>query len=65
MFQFRFSDTKDKLLMFVGFVFACLAGTCVQFNFLILGDVMDLFIEELSSNNTECGKQLSDSVASI
>ena len=48
-FQFRFADSTDYVLMFVGFVFACLQGTTVQMNFVILKNVLDIFVETTSA----------------
>ena len=49
-FQFRFASTADYFLMFVGLIFAMGQGTLVQINYLILGDVTDIFIDAITAN---------------
>lgn len=43
-FQFRFSSTKDTLLMVLGTVMACTHGVALPAMMLLFGEMTDVFI---------------------
>ena len=44
IFQFRFSDGRDKLLLVLGTLFSALAGLAIPLNLLVYGRVATGFI---------------------
>ena len=51
IFQFRFSDTTDKILMFFGMICSIIHGSAMPLMIIVFGEMSDLFVYESTLEN--------------
>ena len=45
-FQFRFADTKSRVLLAIGIIASCLHGACMPLMIIVFGSMTDTFVSD-------------------